>query len=355
MSDTGPGPTHSPASGRGPGYSPASGRGPGYSPASGRGPRYSPASGRGPRYSPASGRGPRYSQAVAEATSAGTPVVALETTIFSELGLPGPSNREALDRVTAAIEAGGAVPALTAVLDGQLRIGLDVAEHARICGPARKVAARDLPVAMAGGWDYGATTVSASVTLAAAAGIPVFATGGIGGVHRGWATTGDVSADLPALARHPVITVTAGAKVFLDLAATVEYLETASVPVLGWRCDRFPAFHAPTSDVALTTRVESAEEVAGIARAHWAIGGGGIVVAAPVPEADAIPLDELTDLVDRALAEVGEVSGPAVTPEVLGRLGALSGGRTVAANLALAEHNAAVAAEIAGALASVGP
>ncbi|MEM9565571.1 MAG: pseudouridine-5'-phosphate glycosidase [Actinomycetota bacterium] len=301
------------------------------------------------------GSGLRSSPAIAEALRSGRPVVALETTIFSELGLPSPSNREALDRVTAAIETGGAVPALTAVLDGQLRVGLERGEHDRICGPARKVAARDLPVATAGGWSYGATTVSASVTLAAAAGIPVFATGGIGGVHRGWATTGDISADLPALARHPVITVTAGAKVFLDLAATVEHLETASVPVLGWRCDHFPAFHAPASAVALTTRVESAAEVAAIARAHWAIGGGGIVVAAPVPEADGIPLDELNELVERALAEADEVSGPAVTPEVLGRLGALSGGRTVTANLALAEHNAVVAAEIAAALASTGP
>ena len=178
---------------------------------------------------------PRLAPAVAEALEAAGPVVALETTIFSELGLPAPSNREALDRVIAAVTGGGAVPALTAVLDGELRVGIDEAAHDRLCGPARKVAARDLAVALAGGWDYGATTVSASVTLAAAAGIEVFATGGIGGVHRGWATTGDISADLPALARHPVVTVTAGAKVFLDLAATVEYLETASVPVVGWR------------------------------------------------------------------------------------------------------------------------
>lgn len=299
------------------------------------------------------GAGPVLAEPVARAREAGQPVVALESTIFSELGLPGPHNREALHRVLTAVERGGATPALTAVLDGQARIGVDPADHDRICGPAAKVAARDLAVAMAGGWPYGATTVSASVTLAARAGIEVFATGGIGGVHRGWATTGDISADLPALARHPVVTVTAGAKVFLDLAATVEYLETASVPVLGWRCDRFPAFHAPASDIHLTTRVDSAAEVAAIARAHWSLGGGGVVLAVPVPEADGIPLDELNDLVDRALAEVGErdVSGPAVTPQVLERLGALSEGRTVTANLALAEHNAVVAAEVASALA----
>lgn len=300
---------------------------------------------------------PALTQAVADAVEGGHPIVALESTIFSELGLPSPANREALDRVLAAVEAGGAVPALTAVLDGELRVGVNPDEHDRICGPADKVAARDLAVAMAAGRHYGATTVSATVTMAATTGVEVFATGGIGGVHRGWAISGDISADLPAIAANPVITVTAGAKVFLDLAATVEYLETVSVPVLGWRCDHFPAFHAPASDVELTTRVETASEVAALARTHWALGGGGLVVAVPVPEGDGIALDELNQLVAAALAEVEAdgVSGPAVTPEVLARLGALSDGRTVGANLALAEHNARVATEIASALASLEP
>lgn len=299
-------------------------------------------------------RRPLISPAVERAIDAGDPVVALETTIFSELGLPSPANRDALDRVLTALAGHGVTPAMTAVLDGRLRVGLADDEHARVCGPTRKAAARDLAPAVAGAWPYGATTVSASVTLAALAGVEVFATGGIGGVHRGWDRTGDISADLPALARHPVVTVSAGAKVFLDLAATVEWLETASVPVVGWRCDRFPAFHAPASDVALTTRVETAAEVAELARAHWAIGGGGIVVAVPVPEADGIPIDELDELVARALDELGAggVTGSAVTPEVLERLGRLSSGRTVTANLALAEHNAAVAAEIAVGLAA---
>ncbi|MEM7324077.1 MAG: pseudouridine-5'-phosphate glycosidase [Actinomycetota bacterium] len=292
---------------------------------------------------------------VAAALEAGRPVVALESTIFSELGLPGPANREALDRVLATVGAGGAVPALTAVLAGLAVVGVDPAEHARICGPATKVAARDLGPAIGQRWDYGATTVSASVTLAAAAGVEVFSTGGIGGVHQGWTTTGDVSADLPALADHQVITVTAGAKVFLDLPATLEYLETASVPVIGWRCDEFPAFHAPSSGLPLTTRADSAAEVAAIARAHWALGGGGIVVAVPVPEGDGIPIDELQELVDRALAASSsdQVSGAAVTPAVLARMGELSGGRTVTANLALADNNARVAAEIANALAAM--
>ncbi|MEM7325568.1 MAG: pseudouridine-5'-phosphate glycosidase [Actinomycetota bacterium] len=290
---------------------------------------------------------------VEAALADGRPVVALESTIFSHLGLPSPDNSEALRRVLAAVTEGGAVPALTAVIDGTPRAGVGVDEHDLICGPTRKVAARDLGPAIAQRWPYGATTVSASVTLAAAAGIPVFATGGIGGVHRGWDRTGDISADLPALATHPVITVTAGAKVFLDLPATLEYLETASVPVVGWRTDELPAFHAPSSGLPLTVRADDAAEVAAIAAAHWALGGGGVVVAVPVPEADGIPLDELNELIARALdaPETAAVTGAAVTPAVLEQLGALSDGRTVSANLALAENNAAVAAEIAGALA----
>ncbi len=289
---------------------------------------------------------------VRTARAEGRPVVALESTIFSELGLPAPANRQALERVVQALEAGGAVPALTAIIDGQPRVGLGLEHADTICGPTRKVAARDLGVAVAGHWSYGATTVSASVTLAAAAGLDVFATGGIGGVHRGWSTSADISADLPALARRPVVTVTAGAKVFLDLAATVEYLETMSVPVLGWRTDRFPAFHSPRSNVPLTTVVETVEEVAAVARAHWGFGGGGIVLAVPVPSEAGLDLKELEDLISQALDRVGDsgVSGPAVTPQVLDELAVLSEGRTVEANLALAENNASVAAGVAQAL-----
>lgn len=290
---------------------------------------------------------------VAEAKADGRPIVALESTIFSHLGLPSPDNAVALDRVLRAVQGGGAVPALTAVIDGVARVGVDATEHGLICGPTRKVAARDLAPAVAQGWAYGATTVSASVTLASSVGIDVFATGGIGGVHRGWGQTGDISADLPALAAHPVVTVTAGAKVFLDLPATLEYLETASVPVIGWRTDELPAFHAPASGLPLSIRADDADEVAAIAAAHWALGGGGVVVAVPVPEADGIPLDELNALIDQALAspEAEAATGAGVTPVVLDQLGALSDGRTVAANLALAENNAAVAADIARALA----
>lgn len=286
--------------------------------------------------------------------SLGPAPVALESTIFSHLGLPSPHNLEALDRCFDAIEAGGATPLITAVLDGEARVGVDPEDHVRICGPARKVAARDLAVAIGQGWDYGATTVSAALTLAAQAGIEVFATGGIGGVHRGWADTGDISADLGALATHPVVTVSAGAKVFLDLPATLERLETDGVIVLGWQTDEFPAFHAVSSGLPLTHRVDSADEVARIARAHWALGGGGILVAAPVPVAEAIDIVELEVAVDHALdaAEQRGVSGPATTPVVLGALADATDGRSIPTNLALAEHNARIAASIAVALAS---
>ena len=289
---------------------------------------------------------------VVEAMNARRPVVALESTIFSHLGLPAPFNTEALRRCTAAVAAGGAQPALTAVIDGQATVGVDPEAAELICGPARKVAARDLAVAMAQGWSYGATTVSASLTLAASVGIEVFATGGIGGVHHGAELSGDISADLSALARRPVVTVSAGAKVFLDLARTLEYLETMSVPVLGWGCDELPAFHARSSGLAVPHRVDSAAEVAAVARAHWALGGGGILVVAPVPEGHGLDLDELlaASAEAEAAAEADGISGAALTPAVLGHLARLTDGRVLSANVALAENNAAIGAEIALAL-----
>ncbi len=288
---------------------------------------------------------------VADAVDSATPIVALESTIFSHLGLPEPANVEALERCRQAVIDGGAVPALTAILDGRISIG--AADPAIICGPARKVAARDISVAVGQRWAYGATTVSASLAIAAQAGIEVFATGGIGGVHRGWAETGDISADLDALASHQVVTVSAGAKIFLDLAATIERLETDSVPVLGWQCDTFPAFHARSSGLPVPHRVETAAEVAAIARAHWAMGGGGILVVAPVPEASAIDFERISTAVDTALAAAAAegVTGNAVTPAILGALAEATDGDSIPTNLALAENNASVAATIAAALA----
>lgn len=277
-------------------------------------------------------------------------MVALESTIFSHLGLPSPHNREALDRCTAAVRATGAVPAVTAVLDGAVRIGLTDAEHERVLGPARKAAERDVAVAVAQGWDVGATTVSASVAIAAAAGVEVFATGGIGGVHRGSEITGDVSADLDAIASHPVVTVSAGAKAFLDLPRTLEHLETAGVPVLGWRHDRFPAFYSRDSGLAVAHRVESADEVARILRAR-SRARSGVLLTVPIPEH--AELGGLDEVLEGALADAARagIVGAAVTPFVLGRIAEATEGRSIPANLALAEHNAAVAAEVAVAMA----
>ena len=244
------------------------------------------------------------------------------------------------------------MPAVTAVLDGVVRLGLTDVEHERILGPARKAAERDVAVAVGQGWELGATTVSASVAIAAAAGVPVFATGGIGGVHRGAEVTGDISADLDAIASHPVVTVSAGAKAFLDLPRTLEYLETVGVPVLGWRHDWFPAFYTRSSGVPVPHRVESAAEVAAVVGALTRP-GCGVLVAAPIPSAAELDPADLDDVLAAALRDCAAagVSGAAITPFVLERIGQATEGRSIPANLALAEHNASVAAEIALALA----
>jgi len=282
--------------------------------------------------------------------------VALESTIFSHLGLPSPANREALERCTGAVRAGGAVPAVTAVLDGVVRLGLGDGEYEGILGPARKAAERDVAVAVGQRWEVGATTVSASVAIAAAGGVSVFATGGIGGVHRGAEITGDISADLDAIATHPVITVSAGAKAFLDLPRTLEFLETAGAPVLGWRHDWFPAFYTRSSGLAVPHRVDSAAEVARIFAAR-SRAASGMLLTVPIPEAAELDVDELDTVLRDALdeCEASGITGAAITPFVLGRIGEATGGRSVPANLALAENNARVAAEIATALAAGQP
>jgi len=290
---------------------------------------------------------------VADALAARRPVVALESTIFSNLGLPSPANRDALERCILAITSAGAVPAVTAVLDGVVRVGIAESEHERILGPARKVAERDVAVAVGQAWPFGATTVSASVAIAALAGISVFATGGIGGVHRGAELTGDISADLDALASWPVITVSAGAKAFLDLGRTLEYLETRGVPVLGWRHDDFPAFYTRSSGLRVPHRVEEAAEVARIFAARTRP-MTGMLVAVPIPADDALDAAQLDQVLAAALRDADEagIVGAAVTPFVLGRIADATAGESVPANLALAENNAAVAAEIAVALAA---
>ena len=299
----------------------------------------------------------RISPAVRAALDRGRPVVALETTIFSGLGLPDPAGREALARCLAAVADNGAVPALTAVLDGEAVVGVEPDEHERLFACTAKVAVRDLPVAVAQGWDAGVTTVSASLQLAALAGIGVFATGGIGGVHRDASVTGDVSADLVALRRFEVVTVCAGAKAFLDIPRTLEHLETWSVPVLVLGADDFPAFTTRSSGVPAPRRVDTLDEVAAVTAAARDLGyRGGIVLAVPVGEADEVPkavLDAAIERAVRAAADAG-ISGPAVTPYVLDAIAAATDGRSVPANLALAEQNAAVAARLAVLLARPG-
>lgn len=288
------------------------------------------------------------SSEVREAVATRRPVVALESTIFSHLGLPSPSNADALESCYSVIRAAGAVPAVTAILDGRIRVGLEVHEEERILGAARKVAERDVAVAVAQGWEFGATTVSAAVSIAAAAGVTVFATGGIGGVHRGAELTGDISADLGAIAHHPVVTVSAGAKAFLDLPRTLEYFETAGVPVLGWQHDWFPAFYTRSSGLRVPTRVDDAAEVANIF-SHRLRPDSGLLVTVPISEADALDDRTIEGAIAEALAECDArgIAGAEVTPFVLAALARATEGRSVPANLALATNNARVAAAIA--------
>jgi pseudouridine-5'-phosphate glycosidase len=281
-------------------------------------------------------------------------VVALESTIFSHLGLPSPANREALDRCLAAITGAGATPAITAVINGIARVGISSDEHDLILGPAKKVGERELALAIAQRWQFGATTVSASLLLARRAGIGVFATGGIGGVHRGASNHGDISADvspdLGALAAHQVVTVCAGAKSFLDLPRTLEYLETMSVPVIGLACDEFPAFTVHSSGLPIPARVEDVHQLADVVRAHIGLGrSGGILACVPVPIDESLDRDLINAVIETALAATAAagIEGPAVTPHVLGAIAAATGGASVRANLALAENNARVAAELA--------
>ena len=292
----------------------------------------------------------RISDEVGTALSQHKPVVALESTIFSHLGLPSPANFEALTRCTAALRSHGVVPAITAVLDGVARVGIDESEWPLILGPAKKVGERELATAMAAKWPVGATTVSSSLLLAARAGIRVFSTGGIGGVHRGAETSGDISSDLGAIAEHHVVTVCAGAKSFLDLPRTLEYLETLSVPVLGLGCDFFPEFTVEHGDLKIPARVETIKELAEIVRANDALGrNGGILACVPVPQKDSLLKSFMDDITATALKDANKqgVTGAAVTPFVLKFIANATQDASVKANLSLAENNALTAAQLA--------
>ena len=286
---------------------------------------------------------------VAKALQQGRAVVALESTVIAH-GLPRPDNLETAQAMEQAIADAGAVPATIGVVGGRIKVGLEADELARFAeaDDIAKLSSRDLGAAVALGTD-GATTVAATMIAAARAGIHVFATGGIGGVHRGAHESFDVSADIVELGRTPVLVVCSGAKSILDLPKTLEMLETEAVPVLGYQTDRLPAFHARDSGLDVPTTVSDPREVAEIADTHWELGLGGVVLANPVPQDAAIPRGEIEAWIDAALAEADRagVTGKEVTPFLLGRLAVLSSGRTLAANKALLIDNAGLAAKVA--------
>jgi len=289
---------------------------------------------------------------VAAALAAGRAVVALESTIVTH-GMPYPENLATARAVEAVVRAGGAEPATIAVRAGRIRVGLDDDGLARLAaaGDAVKASRRDLAAVLAGGGTAG-TTVATTMMAAAAASIAVFATGGIGGVHRGAEATFDVSADLLELARTPVAVVCAGAKSILDIPKTLEVLETHGVPVIGYQTDEFPAFFARTSGAAVPHRCDSPAAVAAIVALNRRIGGGGVLVANPIPEADALPAAAIEAMIAAACrdADAAGVAGKALTPYLLARINALTGGGSLKANIALVRNNAALAAAIAVAL-----
>ena len=290
---------------------------------------------------------------VAAARAEGRPVVALESTIIAH-GMPWPQNLETAREVEDVIRAEGAVPATIAVIGGRIRVGLTSEELTQLAQApdAMKLSRRDLPYAIATG-QLGATTVAATMICAHLAGIEVFVTGGFGGVHRGGQESFDISADLQELARTPVAVVCAGAKSILDLGLTLEYLETHGVPVLSIGQDNFVAFFTPDSGLKADFRMDEAGAQARFIRAKWALGlAGGVVVSNPVPAAAAMPRDQIDAITAQALAEaeVQGVQGKAITPFLLARIKALTGGSSLATNIALVKNNAVAGARLARAL-----
>lgn len=294
------------------------------------------------------------SREVRDALDRGRPVVALESTVIAH-GLPRPMNEEVARDLQRIVREGGATPATIAMAGGAAVVGADDALIARLATEdgVAKVSTRDLAPLLADPSRIGATTVAATVEIAARAGIRVFATGGIGGVHRDAERTFDVSADLAAIARHPVVVVCSGAKLVLDLPKTLEQLETLGVPVIGFGTDELPAFYVRSSGLPLARRADDAAGIARIARAQLDR-GAGMVVAVPIPDTDGLDRAETETKVDRALdaAHRGGVRGAALTPFLLNALGEMTDGRTLRANVALLRRNAQVAAEIARELAA---
>lgn len=284
----------------------------------------------------------------------GLPVVALESTVITH-GLPYPQNREVAQEMETEVRRQRAIPATIALLDGRVHVGItpdELERLARAGDPANlhtlhKISRRDYAPAIAMGWS-GGTTVAGTMVAAHAAGIRVFATGGIGGVHR--RPSYDISADLPELKRTPMVVVCAGAKAILDLDATLEYLETAAVPVVGYRTDEFPAFYSTTSGLPVSVRTETPREIAAIALAHWSLeSAGAVLVANPPPDSSALPMADVDAAIEHALADAEDqgVRGQAVTPFLLARVSDLTGGASLRANLDLLRSNARLAAQVA--------
>ena len=299
----------------------------------------------------------RLSAEVRDALASHQPVVALESTVIAH-GLPWPANRDVALAMEAMVRAEGAIPATVAVLDGAICVGLSASQIERLATEpgVLKASRRDLAVALAQGLTA-ATTVAGTLACAALAGIRVFATGGIGGVHRGAEQTLDISADLPEIARSTVLTVCAGAKAILDLPRTLEYLETLSVPVIGYETDVLPAFYSRLSNLRVPHRADSPQQVAAIAAAQWQSGvGGGLLLACPVPAENEIAAETIERAIETAVDDATRqhIVGPALTPFLLSRLAELTGGTSVETNRALLINNARIGARCAVALSEGG-
>ncbi|WP_019119403.1 pseudouridine-5'-phosphate glycosidase [Brevibacillus massiliensis] len=294
-----------------------------------------------------------FTKEVQHALENNLPIVALETTIISH-GMPYPQNIEMARQVEQIIRDNGAIPATIGIMNGKIKIGLDEQELEEFATnqEVEKVSRRDFPYILATG-KIGATTVAATMIAAGLAGIKVFATGGIGGVHREGEVTWDVSADLTELARTNVAVVCAGAKSILDIGRTLEYLETQGVPVVGYQCSEFPSFYSRESGYQVDFRLDSPEAVAAVMDTKWKLGlDGGLVIANPVPEADALPHGEIEAAIGQALqeAKANGITGKHVTPFLLDRVKQLTAGKSLQTNISLVKHNAEVAAKIAVAL-----
>jgi len=294
----------------------------------------------------------KYNAEVADALRNKKPIVALESTVIAH-GLPFPQNLETANNLEKIVRENGAIPATIAVFDGEFCVGLNAAQIERLATDKtiRKISRRDLPIAVGKKLNC-ATTVATTAFIAHLAGIKVFATGGIGGVHRGFSA--DVSADLPELANTPITVVCSGAKIVLDLPATREWLETNGVSILGWRCDELPAFYSRNNGLSVDERVETAEEVVEIIRARDVLNlQSAILLTVPVPEKFEIERSELEKMLEESLNLANErnITGKEITPFLLAQMSLISAGRTLAANIALLENNVRIASQIALAMA----